>query len=190
MDIAERHPDDLRYYSILSGRHNIIWTLGHPDKLDPDRISSGWLLADALCHPDDLPGIGISSGWVAVKSWCHPDDPDDILFHLMSSGWLNWGWYLIRISYGSVIMSSGWDTLPILCHPDETANFDFPQHAVALQCVRRQQLMHTQTWDFVRLLFWFAGQTAQFAKTDPFSPAYASLRDRLVCCVKILQTRK
>ena len=54
----------------------------------------------------------------------------------MSSGWLNWGWFLIRMSYGNVIMSSGWDTLPFLSHPDEIANFDFPHHAVALQRFR------------------------------------------------------
>ena len=86
-----------------------------------------------ICHPDDLPGVGISSGWVTANSLCHPDD---ILFHFMSSGWLNWGWFLIRMSYGNVIMSSGWDTLPFLSHPDEIANFDFPQHAVALQRFR------------------------------------------------------
>ena len=83
-----------------------------------------------ICHPDDLPGVGISSGWVTANSLCHPDD---ILFHFMSSGWLNWGWFLIPMSYGNVIKSSGWDTLPFLSHPDEIANFDFPQHAVALQ---------------------------------------------------------
>ena len=86
-----------------------------------------------ICHPDDLPGVGISSGWVTANSLCHPDD---IIFHFMSSGWLNWGWFLIRMSYGNVIMSSGWDTLPFLSHPDEIANFDFPQHAVALQRFR------------------------------------------------------
>ena len=83
-----------------------------------------------ICHPDDLPGVGIASGWVTANSLCHPDD---IFFHFMSSGWLNWGWFLIRMSDGNVIMSSGWDTLPFLSHPDEIANFDFPQHAVALQ---------------------------------------------------------
>ena len=46
----------------------------------------------------------------------------------MSSGWLNWGWYLIRMSYDNAIMSSGWHTLPFLSHPDEIANFDFSQH--------------------------------------------------------------
>ena len=86
-----------------------------------------------ICHPDDLPGVGISSGWVTANSFCHPDD---ILFHFMSSGWPNWGWFLIRMSYGNVIMSSGWHTLPFLSHPDEIANFDFPQHAVALQRFR------------------------------------------------------
>ena len=106
--------------------------------------SSGWLSYSqylirmtyrrCICHPDDLPGVGISSGWVTANSLCHPDD---ILFHFMSSGWLNWGWFLIRMSYGNVIMSSGWDTLPFLSHPDEIANFDFPQHAVALQRFRR-----------------------------------------------------
>ena len=90
-----------------------------------------------ICHPDDLPGVGISSGWVTANSLCHPDD---ILFHFMSSGWLNWGWFLIRMSYGNVIMSSGWDTLPFLSHPDEIANFDFPQHAVALQRFRRRPM--------------------------------------------------
>ena len=106
-------------------------------------MSSGWLSYSqylirmtyrrCICHPDDLPGVGISSGWVTANSLCHPDD---ILFHFMSSGWLNWGWFLIRMSYGNVIMSSGWDTLPFLSHPDEIANFDFPQHAVALQRFR------------------------------------------------------
>ena len=43
------------------------------------------------------------------------------------------------MSYGNVIMSSGWDTLPFLSHPDEIANFDFPQHAVALQRFRTYQ---------------------------------------------------
>ena len=111
--------------------------LCHPDEItNLVAKSSGWLIVDALCHPDDLPGVGISSGWVTANSLCHPDD---ILFHFMSSGWLNWGWFLIRMSYGNVIMSSGWDTLPFLSHPDEIANFDFPQHAVALQRFRTEQ---------------------------------------------------
>ena len=118
------HPDEITK----------IWYLSHPDDLAIPSISSGWLIVDALCHPDDLPGVGISSGWVTANSWCHPDDT---LFHFMSSGWLNWGWFLIRMSYGNVIMSSGWDTFPFLSHPDEIANFDFPQHAVALQRFRR-----------------------------------------------------
>ena len=96
-----------------------------------------------ICHPDDLPGVGISSGWVTANSLCHPDD---ILFHFMSSGWLNWGWFLIRMSYGNVIMSSGWDTLPFLSHPDEMANFDFPQHAVALQRFRNIQRLQGVNW--------------------------------------------
>ena len=123
-DVALCHPDEITK----------IWSLSHPDDLAIPSISSGWLIADALCHPDDLPGVGISSGWVAAISLCHPDD---ILFHFMSSGWLNWGWFLIRMSYGNVIMSSGWDTLPFLSHPDEIANFDFPHHAVAPQRFRR-----------------------------------------------------
>ena len=84
-------------------------------------MSSGWLRDE------------ISSGWVTANSLCHPDD---ILFHFMSSGWLNWCWFLIQMSYGNVIISSGWDTLPFLSHPDEIANFDFPHHAVALQRFR------------------------------------------------------
>ena len=122
-DVALCHPDEITK----------IWSLSHPDDLAIPSISSGWLIVDALCHPDDLPGVGNSSGWVTANSLCHPDD---ILFHFMSSGWLNGGWFLIRMSYGNVIMSSGWDTLPFVSHPDEIANFDFSQHAVALQRFR------------------------------------------------------
>ena len=119
-DVALCHPDEITK----------IWSLSHPDDLAIPSISSGWLIVDALCHPDDLPGVGISSGWVTANSLCHPDD---ILFHFMSPRWLNWGWFLIRMSYDNIIMSSGWDMLPFLSHPDEIANFDFPQDAVALQ---------------------------------------------------------
>ena len=122
--------------------------LCHPDEItNLIPKSSGWLSYSqylirmtyrrCICHPDDLPGVGISSGWVTANSLCHPDDT---LFHFMSSGWLNWGWFLIRMSYGNVIMSSGWDTLPFLSHPDEIANFDFSQHAVALQRFRSFRL--------------------------------------------------
>ena len=122
-DVALCHPGEITK----------IWSLSHLDDLAIPSISPEWLIVDASCHPDDLPGVGISSGWVTANSLCHQDD---ILFHFMSSGWLNWGWFLIRMSYGNVIMSSGWDTLPFLSHPDEIANFDFPQHAVALQRFR------------------------------------------------------
>ena len=169
-DVALCHPDEITK----------IWSLSHPDDLAIPSISSGWLIVDALCHPDDLPGVGISSGWVTANSLCHPDDIlfhlchpddlpdvgissgwvtanslchlDDILFHFMSSGWLNWGWFLIRMSYGNVIMSSGWDTLPFLSHPDEIANFDFPQHAVALQRFRKYALFHGNSKPWVHLL--------------------------------------
>ena len=106
-----------------------------------------------ICHPDDLPGVGISSGWVTANSLCHPDD---ILFHFMSSGWLNWGWFLIRMSYGNVIMSSGWDTLPFLSHPDEIANFDFPQHAVALQRFRNLEFISTENTIVSRIRVYIA----------------------------------
>ena len=90
--------------------------LSHPVKLAPGSISSGWLLDTAVCHPDD------------------------ISYHHMSSGWLSRNWYIIRMSYDNVIMSSGWHPLPLLSHPDEIANFDFPQHAVALQRFRTLSL--------------------------------------------------
>ena len=54
----------------------------------------------------------------------------------MSSGWLSWSRYLIRMSYGNVILSSKWHTLTFSSHPNEIANFDFSQHAVALQRFR------------------------------------------------------
>ena len=146
MDITGCHPNDLRYYPISSGGHNVIWTLSHPDELDSHRISYGWLMADASCHLDDLAGFGIPSGRVTTNSLCHQDH---IPFHLMSSGWLNWGWYLIRMSYSNVVMSSGCDTLPFLSHPDDITNFDFSQHAVARIC----NYTHYKMWDEITYLF-------------------------------------
>ena len=134
MTNAGYHPDDLSCCPICHPDEiTKIWSLSPPDDIAIPSISSGCLIVDALCHPDDVPGVGISSGWVTANSLCHQDD---IFFHFMSSGWLNWGWFLIRMSYGNVVMSSGLDTLPFLSHPDEIANFDFPQHAVALQRFR------------------------------------------------------
>ena len=121
MGIVVSHPDDLRYCPISSGWYNVIWNQSHPDELSPGRISSGWLLDTAVCHPDD------------------------ISYHHMSSGSLSRNWYLIRMSYDNVIMSSGWHTLPFLSHPDEIANFDFPQHAVALQRFRTYLCLHMIT---------------------------------------------
>ena len=62
----------------------------------------------------------------------------------MSHGWLSWSWYLIWMGYDNVIMSSGWHTLPFLSHPDEIANFDFSQHAVALQRFRIESATRQQ----------------------------------------------
>ena len=53
----------------------------------------------------------------------HPDDLAEV--------GISFGWVITMLL--SLIMSSGWHTLPFLCHPDEIANFDFSQHAVALQ---------------------------------------------------------
>ena len=123
MGIAGCHPDDFRYSPISSGRHNVIWILSHPGELAPGSISSGWLLDTAVCHPDD------------------------ISYHHMSSGWLSRNWYIIRMSYDNVIMSSGWHTLLLLSHPDQIANFDFPQHAVALQRFRNNARGWPIFWD-------------------------------------------
>ena len=72
----------------------------------------------------------------------------------MSSGWLSRNRYLIRMSYGNVIMSSGWHRLPSLSHPDEIVNFDFPHHAVALQRFRSFMVSipctHLSTWTVSR----------------------------------------
>ena len=106
------HPDDLRSFTKSSGWHNVFELISHPDELAIARISTGWFMDTVVCHPDD------------------------ISFHHMSPGWLSSNWYLIRMCYDNVILSSGWHTLPFLSHPDEIANFDFPQHVVALQRFR------------------------------------------------------
>ena len=83
----------------------IICTLSHPDDLVPDRISSRWLMSDALYHLNDLAGVGILSGWF-MASKVH---------------------YVIRMTYPSILchpndevaISSGWVTAILLCHPDD-----------------------------------------------------------------------
>ena len=47
----------------------------------------------------------------------------NIPYHLMSSGWLCWGWYPIRICYDKFIMSSGRYRLPHVSHPDENSRW-------------------------------------------------------------------
>ena len=79
----------------------------------------------------------------------------------MSSGWLNWGWYLMRMSYGNVIMSSGWHTLPFLSHPDEIANFDFAHHAVTIQRFRSNKRPHPVVKS--GLVPWWRHQTETFS---------------------------
>ena len=97
--------------------------------------SSGW--DQELTHPD---AFGIKWHYLIRTEGNIVSHQDDIPFHLMSFGWLNWGCYLIRMSYGNIIMSSWWHTLPFLSHPDEIANFDFSQHVVALQRFRTNQV--------------------------------------------------
>ena len=65
---------------------------------------------------------------------CHPDD---ISYLHISSRWLRWSWFLIRMSYDNVTMSSGSHTLPFLSHPDKITNFDFSQNTVVLQRFRK-----------------------------------------------------
>ena len=122
MGIVGCHPDYLQYCPISSGWQNVIWTLNHPEEFAPGRISFGWPLDPAVCHSDD------------------------ISYHHMSSGWLSRNWYLTRMSYDNVFMSSGWHTLPFLSHRDKIANFDFPQHVVALQHFRSFGLRVLSWW--------------------------------------------
>ena len=125
-------------------------------------------------HPDDLPSVGISSGWVTANSLCHPAD---IVFHLMLPGWLNSGCYLIRVSYGNIIMSPRWQTLP-LSHPDEIANFDF-SHVVALRGFRSEYLY--QLW---RGSIWW--KESYCADTIPLSDIAKSWADRpWIPCVTV-----
>ena len=102
-------------------------------------MSSGWLsIFSCLIRMTKRHLNPKSSGW--VSSWQY-------LIRMtfghcsMSSGWHIIPPYVIRMSYDNVIMSSGWHTLQLLSHPDEIANFDFPQHAVALQ---RFRIVHNQ----------------------------------------------
>ena len=75
-----------------------------------DEITEIW----SLSHPDDLAIPSISSGWFIVYALCHLDD-------------------LPGVGISSGLVTANSLCLPFLSHPDEIANFDFPQHAVALQ---------------------------------------------------------
>ena len=78
-----------------------------------------------VSHPDELRQIHYVIRMTYSSILCHPDDLTEVGF---PSGWVT----------AMFFMSSGWDTLPFLSHPDEIANFDFPQHAVALQRFRNK----------------------------------------------------
>ena len=73
---------------------------------DQCSIPYGWRNDATLSHPDDL---AVSSGWLMANAACHLDETP---CHRMSSGWVGWGWYLIRMTYGQCSVSSGWDTMP------------------------------------------------------------------------------
>ena len=157
--VYERSPDRfIRHYSVFkiysfSGSNRRIirkqwratgWHNGfvvtHPNEINnlvPK--SSGWLSYSKYLIRMTYGRCIMSSGW---HSWCwyliwmsYGKSIVSCRWHTLPSyviRWLNWGWYPIQMSYSNVIMSSRWDTLPFLSHPDEIANFDFPQHAVAL----------------------------------------------------------
>ena len=91
-------------------------------------LSSMWYLIRMTYDANISRADGLAKGNISL---CHLND---IPYRHKSFGWISWSWYLSRTSYGKVIMSSGWHTLPLLSHPDETADFDFSQHAVVLQC--------------------------------------------------------
>ena len=126
------HPDDLTVGTFSPGWVNywqylIRMTYGYC------RMSSGWLsIFSYLTRMTQRHWKPKSSGW--VSSWQY-------LIRMtfghcsMSSGWHIIPPYVIR-HYDNVIMPSGWHTLSLLSHPNEIANFDFPQHAVALQRFR------------------------------------------------------
>ena len=106
----------------------------HPDDISYHHMSSGWLSWSWYFIQMSYDNAIMSSEWHTLPFLCHSVEivnfdflqhADDISYHHMSSGWLNWCWYLIQMSYDNAIMSSGWYTLPFLCHSDEIVNFDF-----------------------------------------------------------------
>ena len=66
-------------------------------------------MANAVCHPDNISYHNMSSGYLAKLV----SDPDE----------LRKCYYVIQMTYLST-------------HSDKIANFDFSQHAMALQCFR------------------------------------------------------
>ena len=128
--------------------------------------------------PDNLTIGGISSEWHMDTAACHRDD---ISYHYMSSRWLSWSWYLIRMSNDNVIMSSRWHTLPFLSHPDVIANFDFfttcggpsalpynPTLNIALYFTSIQRLEHPMSmhvWAFWTLTLHHAGTKQVWRQT-------------------------
>ena len=94
---------------------------------DQCSIPYGWQNDATLSHRDDL---AISSGWLVANAVCHPDNTP---CHCMSSRWVAWGWYLTRMTYGQCSISSGWHTTPpyviwmswlgLISHPDDLRHF-------------------------------------------------------------------
>ena len=149
------HPDEIAPSRISSGwfmtnagcHPDDLWCCLMPSGWDSENLipkSSGWLSYSQYLIRMTYRRCIMSSGWLTWRWYLIRMSYGKFIMSsgwhtlpFMSSGWLTRGWFLIRMSCGNVIMSSRWDTLPFLSHPDEIANFDFPQHAVALQRFRK-----------------------------------------------------
>ena len=140
------HPDDLGNLRMSSGWQSALAISHSDDVINLIPKSSGWLRYSKYPSRMTHGHCRMSSGWLTIFPhliqmtrhyviWTL-NHPDELAPARISSGSLNWRWYLIRqihfvipMTYSPILchpddsaevgISSGWVSAMLLCHPDE-----------------------------------------------------------------------
>ena len=128
--------------------------LSHPGRL---AISSGWLMANAICHPNNLwchlPSSGwlksltvhgqcsMSSGWHTITT-SHQDDLAEVVSHLDELQLIH---YVLQLTYAPTLKSSRWHSEIWVNHLVDLVQYDVPfiWHALLTEVIRVTYLQVT-----------------------------------------------
>ena len=96
---------------------------------------------------------------VRVPTGLWPMQYIDDIYHHMLSGWFSWSWYLIRVSYGHVVISSGWTTRHLVISIFHNTRWPFSasvERCVNLSILTDCMAIRNLLW---LLLFYHVGET-------------------------------